>query len=106
VFRNFPLTSIHPWAEDAAVATRCAFAQGEDRFWALYHALFTNQNAITRDNFLDKVTELAGAAGIDTARLGTCLDGKATLAAVPADQAEGAALGVTSTPTFSSTDVG
>lgn len=100
VFKNFPLTTIHPWAEDAAIATRCAFTQGNDRFWALYHALFTNQTAITRDNFRDRVTELAGTAGIDVGRLGTCLDGKATLGAVKADQAEATALGVTSTPTF------
>src|SRR6185369_7054344 len=28
VFKNFPLTQIHPWAEAAAVASECAYLQG------------------------------------------------------------------------------
>src|SRR3989454_6170828 len=76
VFKNFPLTSIHPWADDAALATECAFQQGNDQFWTLYNGLFTNQGDITKDNLRAKVTEIAQAGGVDTARLNECLDGK------------------------------
>jgi protein-disulfide isomerase len=37
VFKNFPLSSIHPWAEDGAIASECAFEQGNDKFWAMYN---------------------------------------------------------------------
>src|SRR5262245_64454360 len=39
-FKQMPLTPIHPWSEDAAVATECAFLQGNDQFWKLYDGLF------------------------------------------------------------------
>ena len=100
VFKNFPLTAIHPWAEDAAIATRCAYQQDHDKFWPVYRGLFAKQGEITRDNFQATVTALATESGLDTAQLGTCLDDKATLDAVKADQAEATSLGVNSTPTF------
>src|SRR3989442_4145774 len=55
VFKNFPLTSIHPWAEDAALATECAFQQGNEPFWTLYNGFFTKQGEITKDNLKEKV---------------------------------------------------
>jgi protein-disulfide isomerase len=100
VFKNFPLTTIHPWAEDAALASECAFQQGNDAFWAMYNGLFTKQGEITKDNLKDKVTEIAQAANLDTAKLQDCIDGKKALDAVKADADEATALGVNSTPTF------
>jgi len=43
VFRNFPLTSIHPHAEHAAEAAEVAGAQGE--FWEMHDCLFEHQDA-------------------------------------------------------------
>jgi len=100
VFKNFPLSSIHPWAEDGAVASECAFQQGNDQFWAMYNGLFSKQGEITKDNLRDKATEIAQGAGMDVAKFQECFDGKKTLDAVKADQSEGTALGVNSTPTF------
>src|SRR6185369_13681515 len=53
VFKNFPLSSIHPWAEDGAVASECAFQQGNDKFWAMYNGLFSKQSEITKENLKD-----------------------------------------------------
>ena len=100
IYKNFPLSSIHPWAEDGAVASECGFQQGNDQFWAMYNGLFSKQGEITKDNLRDKVTEIAQGAGMDVAKFQECFDGKKTLDAVKADQSEGTALGVNSTPTF------
>ncbi len=100
IYKNFPLSSLHPWAEDGAVASECGFQQGNDQFWAMYNGLFSKQGEITKDNLRDKVTEIAQGAGMDVAKFQECFDGKKTLDAVKADQNEGTALGVNSTPTF------
>ncbi len=100
VFKNFPLSAIHPWAEDAAIASRCAFQQDHDKFWPVYRGLFERQAEITRDTFQATATALAAQSGLDAGQFATCLDDKATLDAVKVDQAEATSLGVNSTPTF------
>lgn len=102
VFKNLPLTQIHPWAEDAAIATECAYLQGNDQHWLVYDGLFSQQANINKDNLLAKVEEIATASGgkIDAAKLKECLTSKQTLDAVKADMAEAAEVGVTSTPAF------
>src|SRR5438270_488235 len=44
VFRNFPLTEIHPHALQAAEAAEAADAQGQ--FWAMHTLLFAHQHAL------------------------------------------------------------
>ena len=100
VFKNFPLTCIHPWAEDGAVASECAFQQGNDKFWAMYNGLFSKQSEITKDNLKDKASEIAKEAGLDVDKFRDCLYGRKSLDAVKADESEATALGVNSTPTF------
>jgi protein-disulfide isomerase len=102
VFKNLPLTQIHPWAEDAAVATECAFLQGNDQHWIVYNGLFSQQGSINKDNLPAKVEEIANASGgkIDVAKLKECLASKQTLEAVKKDMAEAQEVGVTSTPAF------
>jgi protein-disulfide isomerase len=100
VHKNFPLTQIHPWAQDAAVAAECALAQSNDGYWKVYEALFEQQRTITPDNLKEKVLEVGALAKLDPEVLAACYDTKATLPAVQSDIAEGSALGVNSTPTF------
>ena len=100
VFKNFPLTSIHPWAEDGAVASECAFQQGNDKFWTMYNGLFSKQSEITKDNLREKASDIAKEGGLDVAKFQDCLDGKKAMDAVKADESEATALGVNSTPTF------
>jgi protein-disulfide isomerase len=100
IFKNFPLTSIHPWAEDGALASECAFQQGNDQFWVMYNGLFSKQGEITKENLKDKASEIARSGGIDVAKLTECLEGRKALDAVKADESEATVLGVNSTPTF------
>ena len=100
VYRNFPLTEIHPWAMTAAVAARCAFQSSPNAFWKVHNQLFDNQDIITADNAWDEVTDFATSAGLSADALHTCMAAPEAKAKVEADLAEGKALGVESTPTF------
>jgi protein-disulfide isomerase len=50
VYRHYPLSGIHPHAQDAAEAAEAAGAQG--RFWEMHDLLFQNQNALKRKDLL------------------------------------------------------
>jgi protein-disulfide isomerase len=93
VYRDFPL-NFHPNASNAAVAARCAGAQG--KFWEMNARLFDNQSGLIRDYFL----KLAGDFKLDTAAFSACLDKPEIAAAVQADIQAGAAVGVSGTPAF------
>ena len=55
VFRNFPLTQIHPHAQHAAEAAECAGAQ--NRFWEMHDILYEHQQAL-EDEDLKSYAEL------------------------------------------------
>ncbi len=48
VFRNFPLTELHPHAEAAAETAEFAGAHG--KFWEMHDAIFENQRRLERRN--------------------------------------------------------
>lgn len=93
VFKDFPLRS-HEMAVPAALAARCAGAQG--RFWEYHDMLFVAQPAFAREDLIGYARRL----GLDTTRFGECLDRAAPRDAVMADQREGREAGVRATPTF------
>src|SRR5487761_25364 len=100
VFKNFPLTEIHPWAMTAAIAARCAFQSSNDAFWKVHNQLFDNQSTITADNVWDEATGFAASAGISADSIHSCMAAPETKTRVEADIAEGKTLGVDSTPTI------
>lgn len=93
VFKDFPLRS-HDRAVPAAVAARCAGAQG--RFWEYHDLLFVAQPAFARDDLLGYARRL----GLDVPAFTGCLDAGQFRDAVVADQREGREAGVRATPTF------
>jgi len=99
-FKNFPLESVHPWARAAAIAGRCVVQQGQPAFWKFYDWIYQNQDDIALDNLNAKVLAWAGENGVDSAKLGQCIDTKATEPEVNASIAEGHALGISGTPTL------
>jgi protein-disulfide isomerase len=100
VYKDFPLESIHPWAETAAIGARCAFLQSPDGFWKVHDAIFQNQDSILVDNLQEKLAGFASDAGLNADAFKKCLSSPESKKAVDANRADGAALGVDSTPTF------
>lgn len=100
VFKDFPLESVHPWARAAAIASRCVFHQNQQTFWKFYDWTYDTQEQITPETLRPKVIEWAGSNGIDAAKLGQCMDTKATDGEVAKNIAEGRALGIHGTPSL------
>jgi protein-disulfide isomerase len=92
VWKDFPLTSIHPEAFKAAEAGNCAREQG--KFWEFHDRLFANQQALQPD----ALKEHAAAVGLDTAAFNMCLDSAKHSDRVQQHIAAGTRLGINSTP--------
>lgn len=99
VYKDFPLNTIHPWAETAALGARCAYEQSPDAFWKVHDSIFENQDVISAENVWDKLLEYATQAGLNPDTFKGCMASPDTQKAVDANHADGVALGVTSTPT-------
>lgn len=94
VWRNLPLTDVHPRAQMAAEAAEAAAAQGA--FWPMHDLLLQHQNALTRDDLLHYAERL----DLDTARLGDDLDRGAYATRIAQDVESADLSGVSGTPTF------
>lgn len=94
VYRDFPLTDIHPGADLAAQAGGCANEQG--KFWEYHDLVFRNSGAFTEDLLID----YASQAGLNTNSFRGCLETGKYASEVAQDLADGVAAGVTGTPTF------
>lgn len=101
VFRNFPLSFHDPAATNEALASECvAQLGGNDAYWKYADALFANTRSNGAGLPSDKSTErLAEAVGIDNGRLAKCVSDDETRKRLERDMADGAAVGVTGTPT-------
>jgi protein-disulfide isomerase len=99
VFKDFPITSIHPWAMTAALGARCAYMQSPDAFWTVHNQIFENQELISATNVWDKLLEYAATAGLDKDAFKACMASPEAQKAVDANIADGKALQIGSTPT-------
>jgi protein-disulfide isomerase len=94
VWRNLPLTDVHPRAQMAAEAAEAAAAQGA--FWPMHDLLLQHQDALTRDDLLHYAERL----DVDTPRLGDDLDRGAYATRIAQDVESADLSGVSGTPTF------
>jgi protein-disulfide isomerase len=99
VYKDFPLTTIHPWAQTAALGGRCAFDQSPAAFWKVHDSIFDNQDVLSAENVWDKLVQFATQAGLNADTFKACLSSPDAEKAVDANRADGVALDVNSTPT-------
>jgi protein-disulfide isomerase len=94
VFRNFPLTQVHPHAEEAAEAAEAAGAQG--KFWEMHDLLYENQDALEPEDLV----QYARALKLDLPRFVLEMREHVYVERVREDFRSGVRSGVNGTPTF------
>ena len=94
VWKDFPNTSLHDNADEAAIAARCAERQG--RFWEYHDELFKHQASINERS----LPVFAQNIGLDVDAFGTCLNTRDTVAVIDRDFIEGQRLRVDTIPYF------
>jgi len=94
VFRNFPLSEMHPYAEPAAESAEFAATKG--KFWEMHDGIFENQSTLG----VPMLLELAEKLGMAAADLEAALEGQEFAERVKEDFMGGVRSGVNGTPTF------
>jgi protein-disulfide isomerase len=93
-FLDFPLSEIHPQAEKAAEAARCAGEQG--KFWNYHDSLFEDQSKLDEASLIGRAQNLK----LDESAFQSCLASEKFKAKIDADRQEGTRVGVDGTPGF------
>jgi protein-disulfide isomerase len=93
VYRNLPLTSIHPDAMSAAVASLCA--NDQNVYWDYHDKLFSSE-LLNRDVYVQYANEL----NLDAEKFSACLESGKFDEFISQDMDFAFNLGVQSTPTF------
>jgi protein-disulfide isomerase len=107
IYKDFPLSDIHPWAIHAAVDANCLGAQNGDAYWDFVDSTHTNRQEISAEKglanqfaALDQATLAeADKFHLDATKLQSCVKEQKD-EAVRASIKEGEALGVNGTPTM------
>ena len=94
VYKQFPLTSIHPNALPASKAAVAAGKQG--KFWEMHKKLFENQRELSPDNYKKWAKEL----GLDMARFEKDMNSPEVQAQIDRDAADARSAEVSGTPTI------
>ncbi len=93
-FRDFPLTQLHPQAESAAEAARCAGEQG--KFWPYHDFLYASAGNLATLAMLKEAESLK----LDQKQFQSCLLSDKYSSQIQRDFQDGVNVGVTGTPAF------
>lgn len=107
VYKDYPLTEIHPWAVHAAVDANCLAAQNYDAYWDFADYIHANKGDVdsqktpeARSDAIDKMALLQGQKhNVDAPKLQACLKAQ-NEDGVRASMKEADSLGVNATPTL------
>ncbi|MFA6383263.1 MAG: thioredoxin domain-containing protein [Parcubacteria group bacterium] len=94
-YKELPL-SIHPQANDAALAAQCALEQ--NKFWEYGDKLFGDQDDWTNIADTQKFKEYAKTLGLNTVQFNQCLDSKKYQNKIDNSVSEATGFGVSGTP--------
>ena len=98
-YKQLPLRN-HNWAKPAAIASVCAYQQGNDKFWEFHDVVFDNQKDIKLENSEKIFKGYAKDIGLDPKKFDACLADEKVAAQVDSEIEEAISIGVQSTPTF------
>ncbi|MCL4435571.1 MAG: DsbA family protein [Thaumarchaeota archaeon] len=98
VYKNFPITKIHPYAEKAAEAAECAKEQG--KFWEYHDLLFGNQQAWISENATTTFEKYASTLKLNITQFSSCLNTNKYSGEISKDLQDGQKAQVSGTPTF------
>lgn len=107
VYKDYPLTEIHPWAVHAAVDANCLASQSNDAYWDFADYIHSNQREVNSEKgrdaqfaALDRLTlEQGQKHNLDQAKLQACVKAQND-AAIKASMHEAEGVGVSATPTL------
>ena len=107
IYKDYPLTEIHPWAIHAAVDANCLADQNADAYWDFADTIHANKQQVdsektsgARLEAIDKMALLQGQKhNVDQAKLQSCVKAQ-NEDAVRASMKEAEGLGVNATPTL------
>jgi protein-disulfide isomerase len=107
IYKDYPLTEIHPWATRAAVNATCLADQNGEAYWDFADYIHGNQGEVNKEkqkdaqfSALDKITMIeAQKHNLDLAKLQSCIKAQDEKS-VRASMREGDELGVSATPTL------
>ena len=94
VYKQFPLSTIHPQAMAASKAALAAGRQG--KYWEMHDLLFRNQHDLSPE----KLSELAGSLQLDVMQFEKDMESPEVLAQISREQQEGKSADVVGTPTI------
>lgn len=101
VYRHFPLNTIHPNAQKAALAAEAA--RSFDKFWEMHDLLFAEQTiwaSLNAADFDKKLEEYTEKLQIDKSEFQKRIESNEVKEVVSVDYADGVRAGVDGTPTF------
>ena len=107
IYKDYPLTEIHPWATRAAVNATCLADQNGEAYWDFADYIHGNQGEVNKEkqkdaqfSALDKITMIeAQKHNLDLVKLQSCIKAQDEKS-VRASMREGDELGVSATPTL------
>ena len=98
VVRDFPLVNIHPNAENASKAAKCAYEQ--NKYWEFHDILFENQEKWAYGNATSEFTNYSSMLGLNKNEFTSCLTSEKYSGEILKDIQDGVNAGVEGTPTF------
>jgi protein-disulfide isomerase len=111
IYKDFPLSEIHPWADRAAVDSNCLAVQNSDAYWDFADYVHANQASITgkeqhrtvgaMKDAVDNVTlDMGRKHNLNVDQLQACIKNQAETATLKKSEAEANGLSIDATPTM------